>query len=208
MYLYYTTTPIICQLSRGICSLVPRVCGSASGDSLSLLYLVLRTDGKYLFIAIFNIIGQRRALLSRYLEGALYKCSIITIITVFGNLRLINTIFHKTASITEIPVGRRVHPRSTILSIYKRFDCNAIMLNTESVFSSSPYQSISVHVHGSVRPAKCLSIYLCVCFYLCLSVSVSLSLPLCLCSVCLSVCVSLSVHLPIHFGGRLLQVFL
>ena len=39
--------------------LVPRVCGFASGDSLSLLYLVLRTDWKYLFIAIFNSIGQR-----------------------------------------------------------------------------------------------------------------------------------------------------
>src|SRR6218665_3872349 len=32
------------HLSRGICWLVPRVCESASGDSLSLLCLVLRTD--------------------------------------------------------------------------------------------------------------------------------------------------------------------
>ena len=34
--------------------------GSASGNSLGLLCLVLRTDRKYSFIAIFNIIGQRR----------------------------------------------------------------------------------------------------------------------------------------------------
>ena len=48
------------HLSRGICWLVPRVRESASGDSLSLLCLIFRTDWKYSFIAIFNIIGQRR----------------------------------------------------------------------------------------------------------------------------------------------------
>jgi len=71
---YSKETLNICQLLRGIGWLVPWVCGSASGDSLSLLFLVLRTDWKYSFIAMFNTIWPvQRAPMSRYLEGALYK---------------------------------------------------------------------------------------------------------------------------------------